>query len=209
MRVPFLLGGFAVALSAAGPVAAQTDMVRYVTDGDTFRLTSNERIRISGIDAPETQPGQAKCAREIVLGKRAAARLRDLIDGRTVTLNRVGRSYNRTVATVSGGRGEAVAARPAQARLVPLMDWHGRFAGDPTLAALLTPTRLYTAAEAGARGIGAPRQPGIYAWYFDAVPPGVDARLCHRHGDWTLLYCGISPKKPPARLRRRPTWCAM
>lgn len=61
MRIsfPFLVGGFAVALAAGGPVAAQTGIVRHVTDGDTFRLTSGERIRISGIDAPETQPGQA------------------------------------------------------------------------------------------------------------------------------------------------------
>jgi micrococcal nuclease len=110
VRVSFLLGGFAAAFAAGGPVAAQTATVRYVTDGDTFRLTSGERIRISGIDAPETQPGQAKCAREIVLGKRAAASLRTLVDGRAVTLNRVGRSYNRTVATVSVGGSDLAAS---------------------------------------------------------------------------------------------------
>lgn len=81
------------------------------------------------------------------------------------------------------------------------MDWRDRFADDPTLTALLTPARFYTAAEAGARGIGAPRLPGIYAWYFDVAPPAVDASQCHRHGDWILLYCGISPKKPPANGR--------
>ncbi|MCT8003786.1 hypothetical protein NZL82_18085 [Sphingomonas sanguinis] len=131
-----------------------------------------------------------------------------------MTLYRVGRSFERTVATVSvggrdmgasliagGGRGEAVAARPAQVRLVPLMDWRDRFAGDLTLATLLTPTRLYTAAEADARGIGAPSQPGIYAWYSDVVLPGVDASECHRRDDLTLLYCSISPKKPPTNGR--------
>ena len=59
----------------------------------------------------------------------AAARARALLDGRNVDINRVGRSYNRTVARVSldGGdlashssrrRGALVAARRGQARLV-------------------------------------------------------------------------------------------
>lgn len=107
MRIsfPFLVGGFAVALAPGGPVAAQTGMVRYVTDGDTFRLTSGERIRISGIDAPEAQPGHAKGRREIVLGNHAAAHMRGPIGGRAVTLNRIGYSYKRTVAPASvGGR---------------------------------------------------------------------------------------------------------
>lgn len=52
MRIsfPLLVGSFAVALAAGGPVAAQTGIVRYVTEGDTFRLTSGERIRKA--DAP-------------------------------------------------------------------------------------------------------------------------------------------------------------
>ncbi|WEK02122.1 MAG: hypothetical protein P0Y59_10730 [Candidatus Sphingomonas phytovorans] len=77
MRIsfPLLVGDFAIALAAGGPVAPETSMVRHVTDGDTFRLTSGERVHILGIDAPETQPGQTKCGREIVLGKRAAASL--------------------------------------------------------------------------------------------------------------------------------------
>lgn len=105
MRVSFsfFVAAFDVALVAGDRVAAQTGMVRYVTDSDTFCLTSGEHIRISGIESTETQPEQAICAREIVLSKRAAASLRGLIDRRAVTLNRVGRSYMRTVATVSVG----------------------------------------------------------------------------------------------------------
>jgi endonuclease YncB( thermonuclease family) len=79
--------------------------VGYVIDGDTFRLESGERIRIAGIDAPETQAGQARCRAEIALGRAATARARMLLDGRNVTVMRVGRSYNRTVARVTlGGR---------------------------------------------------------------------------------------------------------
>ena len=86
------------ALAAAPPDRGE---VRYVTDGDTFRLTSGERIRIAGIDAPETHRDQAKCAAELALGKAASARARALLDHRSVTFHRVGRSYNRTVARVT------------------------------------------------------------------------------------------------------------
>jgi endonuclease YncB( thermonuclease family) len=77
--------------------------VAWVTDGDTFRLESGERIRIAGIDAPETHRDQAKCAGEVVLGQRAKDRASALLAGREVTFRRVGRSYNRTVATVIVG----------------------------------------------------------------------------------------------------------
>jgi len=84
---------------AAGP--PDKGRIRYVTDGDTFRLESGERIRIAGIDAPESDPRQAKCPAEIVLGKAAGARAGALIDRRDVVFVRVGRSYKRTVARVT------------------------------------------------------------------------------------------------------------
>lgn len=74
--------------------------VAWVTDGDTFRLESGERIRIAGIDAPETHRDQAKCVAETLLGLRAKDRATAMLAGRDVTFHRVGRSYNRTVATV-------------------------------------------------------------------------------------------------------------
>ena len=97
------------AMIAAAPAHAQEradhGTIAWVADGDTFRLASGERIRIASIDAPETQVGQAKCAREIERGKAATARARGLLQGRAVDFVRVGRSYNRTVARVSlGGR---------------------------------------------------------------------------------------------------------
>ncbi len=94
----------ALVLGGAAP-AGRTQIVAYVIDGDTFRLASGERIRIAGIDAPETQRGQAKCRREIAAGRAATATARGLLQGRDVRLARLGRSYNRTVARVTlGGR---------------------------------------------------------------------------------------------------------
>lgn len=90
-----------VALLTLAAAPADQERIRYVTDGDTFRLASGERIRIAGIDAPETHTDQAKCRAEIILGEAAATRVRQLIDHRHVRLSRVGRSYNRTVASVT------------------------------------------------------------------------------------------------------------
>lgn len=94
----------ALLLIAAAP-APQSGVVAWVTDGDTFRLESGERIRIAGIDAPETRPGHAKCRTELVRGRQATQAMIALLKGRTVEIERVGRSYNRTVARVRlGGR---------------------------------------------------------------------------------------------------------
>lgn len=90
----------ALLLVAAAPDAAQIGRVARITDGDTFRLASGERIRIAGIDAPETQAGNAKCSAELARGKAATARAIALLEGREVRFERVGRSYNRTVARV-------------------------------------------------------------------------------------------------------------
>ena len=42
-----------------------------------------------------------------------------------------------------------------------------------------------------------PRGPGVYAWYFDQLPPAVPEGPYHIFGDRQLLYVGISPKPPP------------
>lgn len=130
LRVTASIAVLLAAAAAAGtPARSERGTVRYVTDGDTFRLTSGERIRIANIDAPETQPRQAKCRLEIERGEAASRRARTLLDGRVVTFERVGRSYNRTVARVRlNGRdlGETLvamgAARP-WLRPQPKPDW--------------------------------------------------------------------------------------
>lgn len=97
-------------LAKTPDVRMATGTVRHVTDGDTFRLTSGERIRIAGIDAPETQAQRARCPAERRMGEAAKARLTSMIEGKSIRFTRVGRSYNRTVATVRHG-GRDLAAR--------------------------------------------------------------------------------------------------
>lgn len=87
-------------LVLSAPASAEPARVAYVIDGDTFSLDTGERIRIAGIDAPETQQGQAKCCAEIRRGQAATREARALLTGRMVTIERVGRSYNRTVANI-------------------------------------------------------------------------------------------------------------
>ena len=48
-----------------------------VIDGDTFKL-GKRKVRIIGIDAPETHP--ARCPQEARLGERATARLQELLN---------------------------------------------------------------------------------------------------------------------------------
>ncbi len=103
LRVLSHLGLVAAILTVPPAGAADNDhsgRIAWVTDGDTFRLESGERIRIAGIDAPETHRDQARCAGEVALGLRAKDRATALLAGRDVTFRRVGRSYKRTVAIV-------------------------------------------------------------------------------------------------------------
>jgi len=73
--------------------------VKRVIDGDTFethrKLQGTNRIRIAGKDAPERyQRG----------GALATSNLKRQIQGKTVTLQPVGRSYGRVVAKVRKNR---------------------------------------------------------------------------------------------------------
>ena len=70
--------------------------VTKVIDGDTFvvnrKINGTNYVRLADVDAPE------KYARG---GKTATNTLKGMIAGRTITVNPVGRSYNRVVANVS------------------------------------------------------------------------------------------------------------
>ena len=116
----------------ASPANTATGRVRYITDGDTFRLESGERIRIANIDAPETHAGQAKCRAEIALGLAATKRVRALLGHQKVTFVRVGRSYDRTVARVTldghdlGQRLVAMGVAKPWPHYKPKPDWCGR-----------------------------------------------------------------------------------
>ncbi|MFJ6673267.1 GIY-YIG nuclease family protein [Actinosynnema sp. NPDC091369] len=62
---------------------------------------------------------------------------------------------------------------------------------------LLSPERVYARGEAMSKGSVVPARPGVYAWYFDEVPPGVPTAGCRVGEFGTLLYVGIAPKAPP------------
>jgi hypothetical protein len=61
---------------------------------------------------------------------------------------------------------------------------------------LLRPVRLYSGSEVCSRPSPVPAQPGVYAFYFNEPPPGIDTKDCHRFDQHALLYVGIAPKPP-------------
>jgi hypothetical protein len=63
---------------------------------------------------------------------------------------------------------------------------------------LVAPDRLWSRSETLVRPCPVPREPGVYAWFFREVPPGVPADGCVVRTGRTLLYLGISPGRPPA-----------
>jgi GIY-YIG catalytic domain len=65
---------------------------------------------------------------------------------------------------------------------------------EGVIDALLHPARLYSATDLS-RPNPVPASPGVYAWYFDEVPPGVPIDGCHQAPGHTLLYVGIAPKE--------------
>ena len=56
----------------------------HVVDGDTLDI-NNIRIRVLGIDTPETWPGKYKCEAELIKGRIASQRLQELVLSGTVT----------------------------------------------------------------------------------------------------------------------------
>lgn len=84
-----------------------------VVDGDTFYI-GGEKVRIAGIDAPETHP--SRCDYEARLGNEATERLHDLLNSGTVTMTSIDRDrdrYGRLLRNVAvGGQdvGEAMIA---------------------------------------------------------------------------------------------------
>ncbi len=63
-----------------------------VVDGDTFRV-GGEKVRIAGIDAPETSP--SRCPREAELGRAATEELHRLLNGGAITLVPIDRDRDR------------------------------------------------------------------------------------------------------------------
>lgn len=85
-----------------------------VVDGDTVWI-AGEKVRIAGIDAPETH--EPKCPREAELGRRSAQRLRELLSSGTVTARSADRNRDpngrllRHIAVDGRDVGEALIAQ--------------------------------------------------------------------------------------------------
>jgi endonuclease YncB( thermonuclease family) len=107
--------------------AAFSCAVRRITDGDTLRCTDGTKVRIAGIDAPEIT--ECRPSRQCVAGDANASKrsLAALAEGRTLSCERVGTSYDRVVAFCSAGgvdlscaqvrAGQAVTRYSEQARV--------------------------------------------------------------------------------------------
>ena len=67
---------------------------------------------------------------------------------------------------------------------------------DDVMSALVSPQKLWSRSGVLTRPCPVPTKPGIYAWYFDDIPPIVPIDGCVTWGKLTLLYIGISPAKP-------------
>jgi micrococcal nuclease len=70
--------------------------VTKIIDGDTFKvnrkINGTNYVRLANVDAPERYARGGRTATNILKG---------MIAGKTITVNPVGRSYNRVVATAS------------------------------------------------------------------------------------------------------------
>lgn len=71
--------------SSGFPICDSGPRTNCVVDGDTIWF-DGEKVRLLGIDTPETNP--PRCAYEGELGAAATRRLRELLDGGTITLRR-------------------------------------------------------------------------------------------------------------------------
>jgi GIY-YIG catalytic domain len=63
------------------------------------------------------------------------------------------------------------------------------------------PDRLATRAEVLSSPRLVPASAGVYGWWFRALPSRIDTSGCLRRDGLTLLYVGISPRRPPANGR--------
>jgi micrococcal nuclease len=102
---------------ASAPVTASFSYCQWgggsncVVDGDTFWI-GGEKVRIAGIDAPETHP--SRCAEEARLGNAATDKLHDLLNSGAVTMTSIDRNRDvygrllRNVAVNGADVGEAM-----------------------------------------------------------------------------------------------------
>lgn len=130
MRLPLML--IAAPLAALSPSQARAETIDgdriAIIDGDTVALPCDptrgiypgcsERVRLEGIDAPESY--RPRCEAERAPALAAKARLAELLRGKAVTITRVGRDrYGRTLGHLAAGDIEVEAALLAERLVLP------------------------------------------------------------------------------------------
>lgn len=76
---------------------------------------------------------------------------------------------------------------------------HAEFGQE--IARFLKPGHQYSRNEVLDKPSPVPAVDGVYGWWFRSLPAQIDITRCQRHQGLTLLYVGISPKRPPANGR--------
>ena len=114
--VLMLAASFSALIPAHAEFALIVDPVNLV-DGDTIAI-KRERIRLLGIDTPETF--RPRCDNELILGLKAKERLRQLLDSGPVSVERDGFDrFGRTLATVHAGDIDVGAVLLAEGHALP------------------------------------------------------------------------------------------
>jgi hypothetical protein len=70
---------------------------------------------------------------------------------------------------------------------------------NQALDSVTNPNNLYSRSEIFDDECPVPREPGIYAWYFTDTLPLVPTHDCVSYNNKSLLYLGISPRRPPRK----------
>jgi hypothetical protein len=64
--------------------------------------------------------------------------------------------------------------------------------------ALYLAARPFARDEVFSQPCPVPKSPGVYGWWFRTTPGAIDVSHCAQRNGLTLLYTGISPKRPPS-----------